>query len=88
MHSCKGNYPLSPNLVASKSLQLFYQMENQDRKIANNTLQQKDPQKSKDYVFLGWMEDKRRGSMFWKTSLLSPNEGSRCTASPSNTSCS
>ena len=56
-----------PCLIASMSLQLFYQMENQDSKISNNTLHQRDPQKSKECVFLGWTEDKRESSVFWKS---------------------
>lgn len=77
-----------PCPVASMSLQLFSQMESQDSKISNNTLDQRDPQKSKECVFPGWMKDKREGSMFQKTSLWSPSVGSRCTTLPSNTSCS
>lgn len=77
-----------PCPVASMSLWLFSQMESQDSKISNNTLDQRDPQKSKECVFPGWMKDKREGSMFQKTSLWSPSVGSRCTTLPSNTSCS
>lgn len=75
-------HPLSVPL-ASMSLKLFYQMENQESKIPNSMLHQRAPQKSKECVYLVQVEDKREGSVFWKTHLRQRNDGRRCTTASS-----
>lgn len=82
----KVNYEPPPCLIASTPLQLFYKMENQDSKMFNHTLHQREPRKSEECVFLVRRADRREGSTFWKTSLWWPDKGSSAQTCLQNTS--